>query len=109
MHKEEDRLSNKNYRWGVQMLRPIFLKYKGGFILESIDLKNKMLVYSSILFIGVFFIITLTAIGFYGFKINEIEAKNNNIIVSKDKQIKELQNQNQLLQQEISALKSKKK
>lgn len=76
-------------------------------MLKSIDLKNKMLIYSSMLFMGALLIITLTVLGVYGLKSNDLETKNNKTIVLKDKQIKELQSQNQLLQQELSTLKGK--
>lgn len=76
-------------------------------MLKSIDFKNKMLIYSSMLFMGALLIITLTVLGVYGLKSNDLETKNNKTIVLKDKQIKELQSQNQLLQQELSTLKGK--
>ena len=81
--------------------------------MKSIDLRNKMWIYSSILFMGALLTVTLSVVGFYGLKMKKIaidqsvKLKDNISIAAKEKQIKELQSQNQSLQQEITLLKSK--
>lgn len=87
--------------------------------MKSAEFKNRIWIYSSILFMGSLLIVTLTVIGFYGYKVKGLgkglispngvigNIKADVEIAKRDRDIKDLQSKNTALQKEVSSLKGK--